>query len=339
MRKNFLSLMIWACLVMATACKKTFVEVPESDPVSVFEHFWSTMNKEYAPFEERGVNWQEVYETYRPRVNVHTSEDELIGLLTEMIKILDDGHVTLTVPNRSIIHSNKYFREKIEDDLFQLEKAVAYLESSYKRGKDDSYVWGKIKGHEIGYIYLDYVGDNFFQLKDFFEKFENFQGMIIDLRHNQGGDFTFCLSEIGRIVDKSRLVFQSKTKNGPKENDYTPWHSWYVHSSGKYINKPIIVLTDRYTISAGERSVMAFKELPTVTIVGDTTNGAHGTMIGRELPNGWFFSLVPQKVLMVDGKSYEGIGIAPDVYVKNDISALNAGIDQTLEKAMELISN
>jgi carboxyl-terminal processing protease len=96
------------------------------------------------------------------------------------------------------------------------------------------------------------------------------------------------------------------------------------------------VLTDRYTISAGERSVMAFKTLPNVTLMGDTTNGAHGTMIGRELANGWFYSLVPQKVELFDGKSYEGIGLAPDIPVKNQLSEIESGTDKILQTAIEI---
>ena len=98
-----------------------------------------------------------------------------------------------------------------------------------------------------------------------------------------------------------------------------------------------MVLTDRYTISAVERSVMAFKTLPNVTLVGDTTNGAHGTMIGRELANGWYYSLVPQKVELFNGNSYEGIGLAPDIFVKNMPDEILLGTDRVLETAIEAL--
>ncbi len=158
---------------------------------------------------------------------------------------------------------------------------------------------------------------------------------IVDLRHNLGGDFTYCFTEIGRLTDQSRYVFRSKTKNGPGPDDYTDWYEWYIHPEGEYIDKPIVVLIDRYTISAGERAVMAFATLPNVTLMGDTTSGAHGTMIGKELANGWFYSLVPQKVEGYDGVSYEGIGLAPDVYLKNTIDQVNMGIDMTLQSAID----
>lgn len=100
-----------------------------------------------------------------------------------------------------------------------------------------------------------------------------------------------------------------------------------------------MVLTDRFTIGAGERTVMVFKTLPNAVLIGDITNGAHGTMIGRELANGWFYSLVAQKVELSDGKSYEGIGIAPDIFVKNDISEINAGTDIVLQSAIGKIKS
>src|SRR5690606_5141165 len=113
------------------------------------------------------------------------------------------------------------------------------------------------------------------------------------------------------------------------------WKEWHIEPAGSYVDKPIVVLADRYTISAGERALMAFGTLPQVTVMGDTTNGAHGTMIGRELPNGWFYALVPQKVELPDGQSYEGIGLAPDVFAKNTPAEMTAGTDRTLELAVQ----
>lgn len=317
------------------SCGKIFVEPPANNPEAIFENLWTTFNEEYAPFEERNVNWQVQYNSFRPLVNSTTTDDELFSIISQMLTSLDDGHVTLTAPGRDLFISNKIRNELIDDELFSIPVVKTYLETGYKDGEENSYIYGKIKNENVAYIYFDYVGDNFYKLKDFLSEFPDVKGYIIDMRHNQGGDFTYCFSEIGRLTNQSRFVFRSKTKNGKGNNDYTEWYEWYIYPKGEYVNKPIIVLIDRYTISAGERSVMAFKTLPIVTLMGDTTNGAHGTMIGRELANGWFYSLVPQKVELYDGKSYEGIGLAPDIYSKNTILQINSGIDMTLQKAID----
>jgi len=317
------------------SCEKMFVEPPQNNPEAVFENLWTTFKEEYAPFEERNVNWEVEYNTFRPLVNSATTDSELFSILSQMLAKLDDGHVSLTAPGRDIFNSNKIRNELVDDKLFSIPVVKTYLEPGYKEGHENSYIYGKIKNGNVAYIYFDYVAENFLKLNNFLNEYSNVNGYIIDMRHNQGGDFTYCFSEIGRLVDQSRYVFRSKTKNGKGPNDYTEWYEWTIHPKGDYINKPIIVLIDRYTISAGERSVMAFKTLPNVTLIGDITSGAHGTMIGRELANGWFYSLVPQKVELFDGTSYEGIGLAPDIYSKNLLSEITNGNDKTLQKAID----
>ncbi|MCS4433414.1 S41 family peptidase [Aquiflexum gelatinilyticum] len=327
-------------LIVFTSCESMMVDQPATNPEAIFENIWQTFEEEYAPFDERNVDWEAEYQRFRPMVSSATSEDELFDIISGMLETLDDGHVTLTAPDKNLFVSNKIRREKIDDGLFDTEMIRSnYLEPGFRVGDEESFIYGKIKGQNIGYIFFDYVSDNLFVMDDFLAENENADGLIIDMRHNDGGDFTYAFSEIGRLVDQTRLVFRSKTKNGKGQNDFTPWFDWSIHPSGNFIDIPIVVLTDRFTISAGERMVMAFMTLPNALTMGDTTNGAHGTMIGRELANGWFYSLVPQKVELFDGKSYEGIGLAPDVFVKNNLPDVLAGKDETLETAIEEINN
>jgi hypothetical protein len=285
------------------------------------------------------VDWALQYSIYSPMVNSSTTEDELFDILSLMLGSLNDGHVSLTTPGREVFFSNRIRRHQIDDELFNLDIIKNnYLEADYTSGEENSYVYGKLKNSNSAYIFFDYIGPNWFMLDDFLNEYETANGYIIDLRHNKGGDFTFAFSQLGRFISEKKFVFKSKTKNGPGPNDYTPWHSWYIEPFGNYVNKPLVVLTDRYTISAGERTVMAFRTMKNVTFIGDTTNGAQGTMIGRELANGWYYSLVPQKVEMFDGKSYEGTGLAPDVLVKNNLEDINNGKDVVLETGMNEIA-
>lgn len=320
------------------SCESAFEEEPANNNKAIFDNLWNTFNEEYAPFEERNVNWGKAYTDFSDRITVSSSDEELYSILTEMLALLDDGHVTLTAPGKEIFNSNYIRQNKIGDELFDLQVIKGSYIEIVNAGEDDEYIFGTVKGHNIGYIWFDYVGDNFFKLEDFLNHYENAEGLIIDLRHNQGGDFTYAFSEMGRLTDEKRYVFRSKTKNGKGKDEYTEWHSWYIEPSGKYIDLPVCLLTDRYTISAGERAVMAFMTLPNVTSFGDTTSGAHGTMIGRELANGWYYSLVPQKVELPDGNSYEGKGLAPDVVIINTRSQLDAGTDAVMEAAITSIT-
>ena len=324
--------------LVSSGCRKTFFEAePANHPEAVFEDYWTSFQENYGPFSERGVDWQEQYDHFRPLVDAHSTEEELFSVLTEMTAILDDGHVNIIAPDRPVFNSNRYFNERIDDGLFNLAVVKQhYLTDGFERIEEDDYVYGLLPGG-IVYVYFRFVGSNWNVLPELLDKYPAAKGLIVDLRHNLGGDFTYAFNNMGRLTDRQRTVFQSRTKNGPGREDFTAWHTWHLEPSGDFWNKKMVVLTDRFTISAGERAVMAFHTLPNVTIVGDATNGAQSTMIGRELANGWKYTIATQQVLLPDGRSYEGIGIAPDIQVRNDMGELQQGQDRVLERAIQVI--
>jgi len=324
-------------LLLLTSCEEVFFQPePENNPEAVFENVWTVFNEDYGPTNERHINWDDLYATYRPQVNANTTDDELWSVCTSMLAHLNDGHVNIISPGREQFNSNFLRNNEIGDSLFNLDNIKnSYLEPGFTAEDSNAYVYGKMKNENIGYIYFDYVGDNFFILNDFLDQNLNSDGIIIDLRHNQGGDFTYCYSESGRLTNERRLAFSSRTKNGPGPDDFTDWYDWYFEPSGTYFDKPIIVMTDRYTISAGERTVMAFRTLPNVTTLGDTTSGAMATLVGRELANGWYCTLPIQNTLLPDGQTYEGIGLPPQIRFVNNIDDVRQGKDKTLEKAID----
>ena len=331
LRYYFLFCFMFTWLIFS--CEKVFfVEEPADDPESIFEYFWNSYNENYAVFDERGIDWMEMYNVYRPLITEYTKDDELYSVITNMLAPLNDGHVQLIAENRTVFYSNIYYNYRIDDSLFNLEiLKTNYLEAGFV--SEEEYTYGTING-DITYIYFPFIADNMEILNEVLDLNSTSKGLIVDLRHNSGGDFTWALSSLNRLTDQKRLVFTSRTKNGPGIQDYTQWYNWYLEPKGSYFNKPIVLLTDRYTISAGERTTMMFMQLPNVTIIGDTTNAAHSTLVTAQLANGWFYSLSTQDVKLPDGISYEGVGLAPDIYVKNDLVELQNGIDEVLEEAI-----
>ncbi|MFN3939806.1 MAG: hypothetical protein ACK4IY_04415, partial [Chitinophagales bacterium] len=71
--------------VILGSCNVFFQEEPTADPESIFEFLWQSFDENYAPFEERNVNWDSIYSVYRPMVNDNTSPDELYEILTAML--------------------------------------------------------------------------------------------------------------------------------------------------------------------------------------------------------------------------------------------------------------
>lgn len=329
MRKLFLIV-----LVLASACKEVlYEEIPPAHSVAVFDQLWNEFRAMYGPFEERSVNWDAMRAKYRPMVSANSSEEELFGVLSAMLAELNDGHVNLVAPGRPSFSSYRVYREKIDNELFDAQVIKQnYLKNTFT--ESPSYLYGLIGN--VMYIHLKDISDQTPILEKFLDENPNAQGIIIDLRHSFGGDFTWSFPALSRFTDQQRLVFSSQTRNGPSPTDFTAWHDWYLEPNAPHYGKPIVVLTDPYTISASERTAMAFNVIPQATLIGEPTAGAHSTMIGRELQNGWYYSVATQKTKFADGKTYEGIGVIPDIILKNDRANLLKGTDDVLQKALEL---
>ncbi|MBA2733319.1 MAG: hypothetical protein H0U54_10560 [Acidobacteria bacterium] len=99
---------------LLTACgisKKTestivAVNVPASlsrqERIEIFENVWSTINEQYYDPSFHGVNWQEVHNRYRPRVEAAENDVEFYRLFEEMLAVLRDAHTVFRHPQSNV---------------------------------------------------------------------------------------------------------------------------------------------------------------------------------------------------------------------------------------------
>jgi C-terminal processing protease CtpA/Prc len=161
--------------------------------------------------------------------------------------------------------------------------------------------------------------------------------IIFDIRDHNGGDDNVSKYIAGRFASSKKLFMTSKKRNGPGHNDFEKTLNWYVEpEGGSQYTKPVLLLTSSRTISAGETFSFAMRENSNVTQVGDTTAGAFSDVVIFQLYNDWIFTVSVGDYRGSDGKSYEGIGIAPHIYSKNQKADVLAGKDKTLELAINL---
>ncbi len=73
-----------------------------------------------------------------------------------------------------------------------------------------------------------------------------------------------------------------------------------------------------------------------MTIIGDTTANTQGSVMGREMLNGWKYTLTFEKCLAPNGVNYAGTGIPPDEHI-NFENSLSDNRDHILERAIELL--
>jgi hypothetical protein len=309
---------------------------PVDDPVTNFEYLWNTANEKYSFFEYKGIDWNRVYDEYRPLINDNMNDIELFEVLKNMMNELQDGHVNLTAPFDVSRYHFKY--DSPENFDFRLLKdnyigwdyriTGSLINTSFERDE-----------HQIGYIYYGSFS-NVIQSADIdfvIASLYHTQGIILDLRSNGGGNVNNIYRLGSRFADKERFIYSSQIKNGPGYDDFGELSNINMEVGGSYqYTKPVILLTNRGCYSATSFFTLAMKAFPHVIQVGDTTGGGLGSPAGFELPNGWYYRFSVSRTYSPDGANYEN-GIPPDVPVWNNPQNEATGVDDIMETAIEMI--
>lgn len=181
-------------------------------------------------------------------------------------------------------------------------------------------------GHDdIGYVHLRAMGggdmDDF--VKQFYPVF-NRKGLVIDVRHNFGGNIDSWVLE--KLVRKA-------------------WMYWQGRSGGPFWNMPyafrghMVILCDQVTASDGEAITEGFRRLGLGKVIGMRTWGGEIwlSMDNRLVDNG----IASAAELGVFGPEekwlIEGHGVDPDITVDNLPFATYQGKDAQLEAAVEYL--
>ena len=332
---SFLYFYIAAMLMVACVDAE---ERPDT-PTGNFEALWHIIDEHYCFFDYKqhvyGLDWQEVYNKYKVRVNDNMSETQLFEVLCDMLGELRDGHVNLI----SSMDYGRYwawheaYPQNYSDTLER-----RYLGTDYRIAGGMSY---RILDDNIGYIryasFASPVGEG--NMDDCFSYLALCRGLIIDVRNNGGGELTTAERLAARFVQEKTLVSYMQHKTGTGHSDFSQLEARYLEpSSNLRWHKGVCVLTNRSVFSAANDFAVMMHALPNVKLVGDHTGGGSGMPMSSSLPNGWSvrYSACP---IYDKNKQQTEFGIDPDVSVSLTDEATAAGIDLIIEKARELLTN
>ncbi|MEL7124206.1 MAG: hypothetical protein AAFO07_32520 [Bacteroidota bacterium] len=85
-------LSLFFLLITTFGCEELILESePENSPRANFEYLWQEAKENYSFFEYKGIDWDEVYQRYSPRVTDETRQVELFDILAEMLNELRDA--------------------------------------------------------------------------------------------------------------------------------------------------------------------------------------------------------------------------------------------------------
>lgn len=326
-------LLLLTAVLALTSCEKLIFdeEVKTKSPKENFEYLWKECDEKYAFFDLKQIDWNERKAFYGAQISEDMSQEALFTVMASMMDDLKDGHVNLVSNfNISNYHFNFNGVTNINDRIVE----EFYLTTNmYATGP---FLHNFVDSGNIGYIrfkaFTGTVTDE--QLDFMIDRYANTKGIIIDVRQNGGGAVSDMWTIVSHFISTKTLAYQTYTKSGPGHDDFSGPEDAYVEpSSGKNYSKPVIILTDRGTFSSGSHFTLAMRNVPTATIMGDTTGGGMGLPNGGQLPNGWTYRFSVTSTRDLDGANYEN-GVPPDTIViinpadQNKDAVIEAAIDR-----------
>ncbi len=348
MKRLYLLLLIFPFL---SSCERAFFEeeIEEDDPFEAFDYLWQQADLRYSYFEVKNIDWNSVRSTYRSQLYGGMSQDSLFNVMGSLLRSLKDDHTNLKSSFNVAYYGVRYngpdnYDARIVEDN--------YIGRQYFISGPFVHNW--IANGQIGYVRLPaFTGTiDKINLDYVFGKYQSAKGLILDLRENGGGVVNDMYELLGRLIDQRTVVFYSRIRNGKDHNDFSDLERGIAEPADgpRFTNKPVMVLVDRGTYSAGSFFSLSTKSLINVKLVGDTTGGGLGLPNGGHLPNGWFYRFsVTQAytneqasrikaglISEVNKENYEK-GVPPDYRVLLDRTDLTK--DEVIDFAIDQILN
>lgn len=99
----------------------------------------------------------------------------------------------------------------------------------------------------------------------------------------------------------------------------------------------VVIMTNEHTVSAGEMVCAFARENKLAKIVGTETAGRLIPGSGFKVGHGYMLIMPKAAYITWGGQTFEGHGILPDVVVPWSPEAFGAGVDNQLQRAMEVV--
>jgi C-terminal processing protease CtpA/Prc len=192
----------------------------------------------------------------------------------------------------------------------------------------------KLLDDNIGYIYPASLQRN--TIDAIMQKYMDTKGIIIDLRCYPAD---FIVYKLGKYLMPSPREFVKFTSgNIDRAGDFEMGKPIEVGIlKPDYYKGKIAILINEETLSQAEYSTMAWRVAPKATVIGSTTAGADGNISPIILPGNISTYISGIGVYYPDGKETQRVGIVPDIECHPTINGIKNGLDELLNKAIEIV--
>ena len=146
------------------------------------------------------------------------------------------------------------------------------------------------------------------QMMNELKKYNNFKGIIIDLRDNPGGDLEAVLNVTSEFIPDKLITYT--------EDKYKHKTIYNGKKTGTYSEVPMVVLVNKNSASASELFTGAIKDYKRGTIIGSKTFGKGIVQEIIPLNNGGAFKQTIMNYFTPNGNNIQDKGIEPDIKIE-----------------------
>ena len=189
----------------------------------------------------------------------------------------------------------------------------------------------------IGYIRLTSFNENSgSQIKKEIEKFEkneNLNSYILDLRNNPGGLLSQAIKISDFFLENGEIVSTKSRK--ASEN-----RKWFAKEGDLIKGKTLLVLINYGSASASEIVAGALKDHKRAILLGESSYGKGSVQSIIPLKNKGAIRLTVAKYYLPSGKSISEVGVSPDIEINEDSDdfRIKTKTDNQLNYAIKLLN-
>ncbi len=191
--------------------------------------------------------------------------------------------------------------------------------------------------NNIGYLRLTSFNENSGkQIKKHireFEKNENINSYILDLRNNPGGLLSQAIKISDFFLDNGEIVSTKSRK--VSEN-----RKWFAKKGDLIRGKTLMVLINYGSASASEIVAGALQDHKRAIILGENSYGKGSVQSIIPLKNKGAIRLTVAKYYLPSGKSISEVGVSPDIEINEDTDEfrIKTDTDNQLSYALKLLN-
>jgi tricorn protease len=183
----------------------------------------------------------------------------------------------------------------------------------------------RMSGGRLGYAHVRSMNSRSYRdaFADIMGRYSDKEGLVVDTRFNSGGNLTEFLADFLRGVQYSESV--PRGQHIGRE----PSMSW---------TRPSIVVQNEGNYSDAHYFPWVYRELGIGKLVGTQVPGTATAVWWETLQDPSIYFGIPQVGVMNNrGELLENQNLEPDVYQDNEPNVSITGLDQQLQKAVEIL--